>query len=454
MILKGYIENTPFDLSTGVKDLDLNNSLFYLNGENFKYSNEQLDLSSDKNELIEKIADAKKISQEEYTKTTYENLEKAINIAEELVKSTNVLGEEIAIELENIKNSINNLRKVNKIEFKGYNNVVFMTLGFDTENNKFEAVSNSEMIHPYQYSKVYAKVEHFDQKGNLKGEYKAIANKTADEMASALNNLSYEDGDYIKLSHLEKNNRLVTNGYVENAPYDLSTGCKDLDLVNSYFYLGEENLKYSNKQLDLSGDKTELVNKIKELKEVSSDKYTKTSFENLLNAIEKAEDLVNTNSVYDEEILSELKTLENAKNNLRELNEVVFKGYNNNEFLKLSFDSENKVLKAVSNGEVANRFVSGKYAEITHFDKDGNVKGTYSIRGVENADNLANSLNNLEYVEGDSLKLFHGEQNSRLAIKGYINNLDSNLSNGVGNINLNNTRFYLDGESLTYKISQ
>ncbi|MGL5351976.1 MAG: putative mucin/carbohydrate-binding domain-containing protein, partial [Clostridium sp.] len=121
-----------------------------------------------------------------------------------------------------------------------------------------------------------------------------------------------------------------------------------------------------------------------------------------------------------------------------------------NEFLKLSFDSENKVLKAVSNGEVANRFIGGKYAEITHFDKEGNVKGTYSIRGGETADNLANSLNNLEYVEGDSLKFFHGEQNSRLAIKGYINNLDIDLSNGVGNFDLNNTKFKLDDENLTY----
>ncbi|MGL5085429.1 MAG: hypothetical protein ACRC68_06860, partial [Clostridium sp.] len=74
--------------------------------------------------------------------------------------------------------------------------------------------------------------------------------------------------------------------------------------------------------------------KIKELKEVTSDKYTKTSFENLLKEIEKAEELVIATNVYAEEITSELENLENAKNNLRELNEVVFRGYNNNEFLK------------------------------------------------------------------------------------------------------------------------
>ena len=451
LVVNGYVENAPHDLSKGASNLDLNNSLFYLDGESLKYSDKQLDLSADKTELINKINEAKKILKDGYTKKSYEDLQQVILESEKLLNTSNVLEEEISVELKNIQNAINNLRKVNKIEFKGYNNIVFMTLEFDSENKQFKAVSNGKMVHPYQYSRVYAKIEHFDQKGNLKGEYSVKADKTADEVANNLNNLKYEKGDYIKLSHLEKNNRLVINGYVENAPYDLSTGSRDLDLDNSFFYLDGESLKYSNKQLDLSADKTNLIKKVEEAKVISGESYTKSSFENLSNQIIEATTLINTTNVLESEINDSINNLNKGIENLREINKVEFKGYNNVTFLSLEFDKANNKFKAISNGKTIHPYqYSNEYVAVYHYDKDGNLKGKYYARANETADNMARQLNEAIISNGDYIKFSHLEQEGRLVVKGYINNLDINLSNGVGNMDLNKSIFGLDDENLTY----
>lgn len=454
LVVNGYVTNTPANLENGVGNLNLENSLFYLNGESFEYSDSQLDLSANKDDLIAKVADAKKIDATNYTVSSFDNLQNAISNAEALINSTNVLEEEIVLEIENLTRAIEELREVNKIDFMGYNNETFLQLEFDNVNKKFVAKSNGKIIHPYQYSREYAKVEHFNKKGELKGSYSAFANKTADEMAEGLNQANFVDGDYIKISHLEQNGRLKINGYVEDAPQDLSQGALGLDLNKSYFYFEGESLRYTSTQLDLSADKNGLVSKIEEAKKITGDNYTKESYKNLLTAIAKGDELVNTPNLFEEEIAKEIENIQNAIEALRELNEIIFKGYNNNEFLKVSFDSETKQLKAVSNGQAANPYIGGKYAEITHHDKKGNVKGRYSLNGGQTANEIANQINNLEYSDGDFIKLYHAEKNHRLVIKGYVENSPYDLSTGAVNLDLNNSLFYLNGESLEYSIKQ
>ncbi|MGL5067780.1 MAG: hypothetical protein ACRC6T_08195 [Sarcina sp.] len=79
---------------------------------------------------------------DEKARVSFENLGSAIVVAEELISQTNVLESELNKEIENLKNAINSLRLINIIEFKGYDNVTFLSLRFDTENNKFVTTSN------------------------------------------------------------------------------------------------------------------------------------------------------------------------------------------------------------------------------------------------------------------------------------------------------------------------
>ncbi|MGL5153210.1 MAG: putative mucin/carbohydrate-binding domain-containing protein, partial [Clostridium sp.] len=450
LVINGYVENAPYDLSTGGVNLDLNNSFFYMNGESLKFSNEQLDLSANKDGLVKKIEEAKKFEGVNYTKASFDNLVKIIAGAEAKVLETNLFESEILEEIEKLNNGISELKGVNRINFMGYNNEIFLDLEFDNENKRFIAKSNGKMVHPYQYSRVYSKVEHFNQKGELKGSYKAIANQTADEMAEGLNSAKFVEGDYIKISHLEQNSRLRINGYVKDAPKDLSTGAKDVDLANSYFYFEGESLRYSNKQLDLSADKSELIAKVNEGKKVKGDNYTKTSFENLQAAIVSGENLINSTNVYESEITEEIAKINKAIEDLRVINVVEFKGYNNEVFMTLGFDNVNKRFVAASNGKLIHPYhYSKEYARVELYNKNGELKGSFKAYANGNADEMAKALNETTFEEGDYIKFNHIEQGNRLAIKGYVNNYNGNLENGVGSLDLSNTKFNLDGENLT-----
>ncbi|MGL5351987.1 MAG: transglutaminase domain-containing protein, partial [Clostridium sp.] len=112
-------------------------------------------------EDLKELINKSNYKEEDYTKISFAKYTEALEKANKVLTNDKASSVEISATYKEVQNAINTLEKVNKIEFKGYNNVVFMTLGFDTEKNEFKAVSNGEMVHPYQYSKVYAKVEHF-----------------------------------------------------------------------------------------------------------------------------------------------------------------------------------------------------------------------------------------------------------------------------------------------------
>ena len=97
---------------------------------------------------------------------------------------------------------------------------------------------------------------------------------------------------------------MIIEGFVENTPSNLNNGCSAIDLENSYFYILNENLKYSNILLDLSDDKTKLKDRIEELEKLDSSEYTKLSFNNLQMVIQKAKQLLETPNLTEQEIIS------------------------------------------------------------------------------------------------------------------------------------------------------
>ncbi|MGL5407626.1 MAG: putative mucin/carbohydrate-binding domain-containing protein, partial [Shewanella sp.] len=155
-------------------------------------------------------------------------------------------------------------------------------------------------------------------------------------------------------------------------------------------------------------------------------------------------------SVFDAEIKAAIAALETAHAELKALNMIVFKGYNNNEFLKLGFDSEQQQFIAEANGQVANKYSNGTYASIKHYDQAGNLKATYSVQANQTADAVVAQLNGAAYESGDYLQLAHKEQAQRLAIMGYVEAAPADFTNGVQSLDLTTARFYLDGESFKF----
>ncbi|MGL4863063.1 MAG: putative mucin/carbohydrate-binding domain-containing protein [Cetobacterium sp.] len=451
MGIEGFIQDSPYDFSNGCSEIDLENSYFYILNENLKYSNVLLDLSDDKTKLKEKIEEYLQISPERYTKTSYNYFKKHLDYAQSMLNVPNLNEAEINLETQRLEQAKNKLREKNRIVFKGYNNIKFSELIFNYDLMKFEAQGIEDMVHPFQYTRKYAQVTLFNKKGVVKGTCSVNANESSMEFANYLNSLNFEETDYIKLYHLEKNNRLAIEGFIQDSPYELSSGCLEIDLENSYFYILNESLKYSNTILDLSDDKTRLKEKIEEYSKISSERYTQISYNYFRNHLEYAQSMLNTPNLSESEINIEIERLEQAKNKLREKNRIIFKGYNNIEFLKLTFDYNLMKFEAQGIEDVVHPFqYARKYAEVTLFNRDGVIKGSYSVNANQNSIEFANALNSLNFEETDYIKLHHLEKNNRLAIEGFIQDLTYDLSNGCNEIDLENSRFYILNENLKY----
>ncbi|MGL4864645.1 MAG: putative mucin/carbohydrate-binding domain-containing protein [Cetobacterium sp.] len=451
LVMDGFIENTPYDLSTGCIDIDLENSYFYILNENLKYSDILLDLSDDKTELRNKVEEYSQISSEKYTKKSYDYFKNHLNYAQSILEVPNLTTDEINLEIERLDIAKNKLREKNIVIFKGYNNTIFSELTFNYDLMKFEATGIENMIHPYQYSRKYSEVVLFNKKGIEKGRCSVNANENSMIFANSLNAMSFEETDYIKLYHLEKNARLVLNGFIEDAPYELSSGCIDIDLENSYFYIINENLKYTDTLLDLSDDKTELRKKVEEYSQISSEKYTKISYNYFRNHLDYAVSMLTVPNLNADEISLEIQRLEEAKNKLREKNKVIFKGYNNVHFLELTFNYDLMKFEAKGREEIVHPFHYGrKYAELVLFSKGGVIKGSCSVNANENSLEFATALNNLNFEETDYIKLYHLEKDSRLVIEGFVEDAPYDLSTGCFNINLENSYFAILNENLKY----
>ena len=451
LAITGFMSDAPADFTHGVQTLDLTTARFYLDGESFKFSTEGVDYTADTTGLQTLVAQANALNASDYTATTYANVIEARDAAQVVIETFNVTEAEVQVATDTLQQAMDTLIRVNTVELKGYNNVVFLTLTFDPTTQTLHAASNGEMVHPYQYARVYATVEHYDQQGKLKGSYEAIANQTADEMAAGLNNLVYETGDYLQFNHLEKNNRLVINGYVNNAPYDLSTGAYDLDLTTARFYLDGESFKFSSEALDYTADTTELQALVTTVDTLVSSDYTATTYANVIEARDKAQTVIETFNVTETVVQAATETLQQAIDSLRLINEIQIKGYNNEIALRVHFDPTTQTLHAVSNGQVVHRFHSGTYASMKHYDQQGNVKATYNVIATQNADAVAAQIDGSTYESGDYLQFTHKEQTNRLAITGYITDAPNDYSYGVQDLDLTTSYFYFDGES--FKLS-
>lgn len=356
LAINGKVKNAPAYINESLGKVDLNNSYFYIINEKLTYSNIRLDLGFNKDDLEDFIEKVSTLKKNYYTKTTWDNVIEKSNEAKLVYDNNEVSNKEIVESAINLKEAIENLRAINLIEFIGSHSNMFLKLEFDMDNKKFKAISNGEIAHRYCGSAVYATITHYDKKGNEKGKYQIRANETSEAVAAKLNETSFVEGDYLKFTHLEKAGAFRIKGYVENSPSDLSNGVGKLDLNNSFFYLVGESLKYSDSQLDLSANKDDLIVKLEESKKISNKGYTKSSFENLQNKISEGETLVETPNLYEKEVTEAISNIDAAIKNLGKINEVVFKGYNNEIILSLKFDTHKNKFVAVSSGKTANPY--------------------------------------------------------------------------------------------------
>lgn len=336
----------------------------------------------------------------------------------------------------------------NSMVFKGYKNEVFLEVKIDEENRKFEAISSGKVANTY-YSNKYAQIEHYGKFDELKNRYAMNGGQNANVMADQLNAASYEVGDYLKIYHPEQG-RLSVQGYVENDTNNIHSSVAGLDLGNSYFYLTDKHMTYSDKKLSPAITVEDIKEKLVQFEAYNESDYTAGSWAVFRSKIQEVEAMLQDPNVTSEalnKLWSEIETYESL---LCPISVIVGKGYNNQEFIRIGFDTNTGQLIAESTGLQANVYVGANvYFRLSVLDKDGQVELTYSIRGNENADRLAAALNSVTLEKGQKIQLMHHEP-QRLAIQGYVIDAPYDLSKGLRELDLNKSYFHLDGESLAY----
>lgn len=450
----GSVIDGPHDLSVGLGGIDFENSYFYPTDRGLLYSNEVIN----KRDYLNKMVDQIEKNKDNYEYVGYDKAKIIIDEAMVALKNPNTTEDIIREKIVQLRNAMDGLKEKSKIIFKGANGEKCLELSMDGRNNRYVAVGVGTAINPDAPKLQYAEIAIYNKRGIKRLSYVLRGEDNTLELASILSNMVYEDEDYLKMSHVASGDKLLIGGYVENAPFDLGTGFKDLDLTSCFFYIKRETIIYSNTMKEISTDKTSLNTMIKSLKESNYNKVLKATYNNLEKALLKGENLLKTPFVTNQEISYEIQEINKARECLKwetriEFRGILYKG-GAHEFLALEINPIRQVLKTeiLHNDSVHTYFKGRKYLEITLYDKNGNIKITGSLEGQDASRKLHEMFNNYKYEKDDYLKFYAAEPN-KVRIKGYVEGAPYDLSTDEGcrRLNLDTGRFYFTYDSLGYK---
>ncbi|WP_170272151.1 putative mucin/carbohydrate-binding domain-containing protein [Clostridium tarantellae] len=121
----------------------------------------------------------------------------------------------------------------------------------------------------------------------------------------------------------------------------------------------------------------------------------------------------------------------------------------------IGFNTTTNKLVVTSTGTTSHvYFGNNVYFSASVYDYKGNLKVTSSVIGNNNANTFAATLNGVNFVYGDYLKITHEESSSRANLQGTVINAPFSFSGGFGNVNLNNAYFYLTNGGIEYSTSK
>ena len=373
---------------------------------------------------------------------------------------------------------------------------VGFSLYLDLNTSKFIVNNQSqEMLDKTKPKEVYANISVFDKDNKEKLALELLGEDTGNSTKfDKLKELGYEYGDFIQISlsnpkdNFDISGKLsgdvITEKVDENTiiQEDYKDGVDDLDYINNVrFEISEDGIKSMyNKAPEITGlsDMTELltdrnkqlegvvVNDDKdgvipndkiEITEESNDegkviglRYTVSdswgrSVSSVRKLVENTDKSTYTTSNANQETTSLYKNIITVKGfTYADGEDVRFKIRFSTDTMKISFYDRNERL--------LDNKVSGKYFEMTLYDKNGQFKRKLTLNG----DDKANSNKIDEFIKepfdiGDQIHLYHRYSNDKLSIDGTIRDLtNNNLSNGVPAEVIKKNRFRLDREGLVY----
>ena len=378
---------------------------------------------------------------------------------------------------------------------------VGFSLYLDLNTSKFVVNNQSqEMLDKTKPKEVYANISVFDKDNKEKLALELLGEDTGNSTKfDKLKELGYEYGDFIQISlsnpkdNFDISGKLsgdvITEKVDENTiiQEDYKDGVDDLDYINNVrFEISEDGIKsVYNKAPEITGlsDMTELLtdrNKQLEGVVVNDDKDGVISNDEIEITEESNDEgkviglRYTVSDSWGRSVSSVRKLVENTdkstyttsnsnqETNTLSNNIITVKGFTyadrGDVRFKIRFNTdEMKFNISDRDGRLFDNKVSGKYFEMTLYDKNGQFKRRLTLNG----DDKANSEKIDEFVKkpfdiGDQIHLYHRYSNDKLLIAGTIKDLNSssNLSNGVPANVIEKNRFKLEREGLVYLRNQ
>lgn len=429
--------------------------------------------------------------------------EESDSTKEDKVSDTKVDTNEIATKTEENKDT--NIEE-NKVSIEAYTfnayidgeNELAFSLGFDTKEGKFivKDRADKELSNKNPDSIIY-KINVYDKENKekiaieLTGKDKGISDKL-----DILNESKYEIGDFIQIIPINSKEGLKITGDIQGdinkEKEDYSDGIDEPDYIqNVRFEITEEGLKtvYNeapvihglsdikdvndkninifegisvtddhDKEIDTSTIQTE----VKQIDELSVEiTYTATDSWGRTSSGSRIISGINPNNYIGTNFSNKNSTNATLSDVLITVGGIAYAGGQNTRF-KLKFDIPSSTIKVIDvDSRVMNNQVDGEYFKFELYDKEMNLKKSVTLLGKDKSNsNKLKELNNLKYINGDHIYIWHKESSEKLKIAGNIeksiteneenstpsNNLD--YSNGVAEENLINHRFEIKPKGL------
>lgn len=374
---------------------------------------------------------------------------------------------------------------------------VGFSLYLDLNTSKFVINNQSpEMLDKAKPKEVYANISVFDKENKEKLSLELLGEDTGNSKKfDKLKELVYEYGDFIQVSLSNPKDNFDISGKIpgdvitekvdENTiiQEDYKDGVDNLEYINNVrFEITEEGIKsVYNKAPEITGltDMNELLtDREKQLEGVvvSDDRDGVIPNDNI-QIVEEKNDKGNVIGLrYTVEdswgrsissVRNLVKNTHEVKNKLSYLNQrphvlsdnvITVKGFTYNDGadvrFKMNFDHNYRKISIFARDErLFDNKVSGKYFEITLYDKNGQFKRRLTLNGDDkSSSNKIDEFVKEPFEFGDQIHLYHRYSKDKLLIEGTIKDLgnDVGLSNGVSQEIIQKSRFKLEKDGLVY----
>ncbi|OQR54196.1 putative mucin/carbohydrate-binding domain-containing protein [Bacillus sp. CDB3] len=323
--------------------------------------------------------------------------------------------QEVLVEIEDnkgIKNVITvpvNARYGDAMVVKGFGNELNSVITLLHNEKKIDVDFSVNAFHHRFKNEKYVEITVYDKEGNEKKNISVEGQESSKKIATQLKESEFQYGDIVKVFHAEP---------------DRFSWYQNDKLVNP-----AENRNKKEKFFKITPQGFELKNSLHEVialpqtvvvgadaEKLDAKNFVQVKDGEVVGFVEKP----TTTKIGKQTVKVETKDRFGNKQVTEVPLEViygdslVFKGLNHGTDIKsiVTMQHDQKKFSATADSNQAHYYFKEEtYFEFTLLDQEGNEKKKATVKGVENAEEFAKSINGLEFEYGDVVKVYHAESN-------------------------------------------